>query len=1378
MTLDDLKQRLQKPYDRVRWLGILREIFYDISILAEPHTIHSHHGDIEFYLELGCVSLQDGKKLAIFEITLGDQIKIPRNRVALRNIVARHIDQETNHGVLVIFTSQKKDDFRLTFAAKESEFDESGIFIEKQTATKRYTYLLGPHETCTTAAQRLIQLAEKRDRAILTDIVDAFSVEKLNIEFFDKYKAHYTSFVDYLLSSNMPRDAFGISPVDDSKEREKSNKPIRDFAKRLLGRLVFLHFLQKKGWLGCPAGSEKWTDGDRDFVRNLFLACPDKDKFYSTRLVPLFFEALNRDDRAVSLFSITGTRVPYLNGGLFERERMPNSHEQLPVEMIDFPATMFGLLLEFLSQYNFTIDENDPDDREVGIDPEMLGHIFENLLEDNKDKGAYYTPKAIVQYMCQQSLIYYLERRLGRREAITNLVRFKDIGIASDKDNWIRKNARQIEELLDQIKICDPAIGSGAFPIGLLQEIYWIKLALDWTLDPADTKLKIIQNAIYGVDIDAGAVEIARLRFWLSIIVDEEEPRPLPNLDYKIMQGNSLLESFEGIPLDNLQQERAFKVQVFSKNGQGNMFPGPLLEYAESQDAARAKEIAVLIKRYFGETNPREKQELHRKIDRFVLDHIDYNLQLAEEGYSDQLKIIMADVKRKKEFDQQFKNPKKIQKQIAQLEVELKAIYRKKVLLKQLEEKPERPYFLWHLFFQDVFEQGGFDIMIANPPYVRQESIKDQKTHLEKAYGDFFCGTADLYTYFFKLGLDKLKAGGMLCFIAPNKFMRAGYGKNTRKLLITGARPRIVLDFGDLPIFDATTYPSIMLVEKDCEDDPPETFLAATFTESAQLKRLEDTVSAIGFNMPADALKAEGWMLERPDVLALMEKLKKAGTPLGEYVQGKFYYGIKTGFNEAFVIDEATRQQLINEDPKSADLINPWLRGRDIRKWKAQWAGLYLITIASSANREWPWSKEKSEVKARAVFAKKYPAVYRHLSQWEDKLKNRDDQGKFWWELRSCAYYSDFEKDKIVYQVFQVSPCFLLDTNGILTNNASYIIPNGDMYLLAYLNSTLGWFMIRQYCSPIQNGFQLMAAYFEKTIIYPSTDEQKLPIVERVKKIIADPYSHDIQLLESEIDSLIYTLYDLTQEEIDLVKNERSTSSIPKKKQLLTRILPAIKRQSAYFSLDAVRSAANQAKIELSEDTLREYMSEAMASGIVSDAGRGWYSRHDKPVNLDSSPIKKIVEDVRKAFPLLDFSCWSTTQFNSFALHLIAQPTIFLYAESDTLDSVAENLREAGWNAWANPGKNDIERFIRPGDKTVILRPSIIKQPESENNAAPIEKALVDLIIETPKLALMDRTEVQRIIDNVLGSGLIQLSVLFSYSEEKRVKIESRDIAH
>ncbi len=240
----------------------------------------------------------------------------------------------------------------------------------------------------------------------------------------------------------------------------------------------------------------------------------------------------------------------------------------------------------------------------------------------------------------------------------------------------------------------------------------------------------------------------------------------------------------------------------------------------------------------------------------------------------------------------------------------------------------------------------------------------------------------------------------------------------------------------------------------------------------------------------------------------------------------------------------------------------------------------------------------------------------------------------------------------------------------------------------------------------------------------------------------------------------------------------RMNSQVSRKNYLFTRLLPSLNGKSAYFSIAAVKHALSAVEFELADDTLREYMSEAMSSGIVSNAGRGWYSRHTKPLSLDPKPVAKIIRAVKKAFPLLDFCCWSTVQFNPFALHLIAKPTIFLYAESDALETVAGFLKKEGWDAWSNPGKSIAERFVHPGDRTVVLRPAIVKQPEAKEHVAPIEKALVDLVIEAQKLKLLDTPEVQRIIDTALGAGLLQLAVLLAYADEKREKFDSQEVTH
>lgn len=356
----------------------------------------------------------------------------------------------------------------------------------------------------------------KRDSLEIKDIENAFNVEALSKEFFDKYKAQYEAFVKYMANpANGMRQDFIDTDFDHTgmsaeKIRDREEKPIRDYVKRLLGRIVFLHFLQKKGWLGVPAGKE-WGEGDRDFMLHLFQQATERQKenFLDDILEGLFAKGLdcNRSDiddlYDTKVEGFRNCRIPYLNGGLFERDNLDQKTSR-------FPAKCFENLLTMLSQYNFTIDENDPNDAEVGVDPEMLGRIFENLLEDNKDKGAFYTPKEIVQYMCRESLIAYLQtdQEDKNKDRIRKFVTTHDVEVLGNLKE-------DIDQKLRDVKICDPAIGSGAFPMGLLRELFFCRSAIEPNIveNAANIKRHIIQNNIYGVDIERGAVDIARLRF-------------------------------------------------------------------------------------------------------------------------------------------------------------------------------------------------------------------------------------------------------------------------------------------------------------------------------------------------------------------------------------------------------------------------------------------------------------------------------------------------------------------------------------------------------------------------------------------------------------------------------------------------------------------------------------------------------------------------------------------------------------------------------------------------------------------------------------------------------------------------------------------------
>jgi len=1116
-----IRETFQNNFDENRFRLFAKNLFNNLdeskAFSYQGQYIPDAYKDhVRQYKRLGKYTDPDGAALDVLVVNLKRETALDRARTMQRNFIAWYLKHRGEKDAAVVaYHTDGLEDWRFSYVRMDYRTvqEETGKVRVKTdlTPARRYSFLVGTNEPNHTAQQQLLPIfMDDRSNPTLAELEKAFTIESVTREFFERYKE---------LFLRLKEELDGLVEKDRRVGGDFTAKNIQtaDFAKKLLGQIVFLYFLQKKGWLGVGKNEKgnfrPWGAGPKDFLRRLYdRKLVPYDNFFNDLLEPLFYEALATDRGEEAYYSRFRCKIPFLNGGLFEPIGGYNWQE---ADILIRNETL-GEVLDTFDLYNFTVREDEPLEKEVAVDPEMLGKVFENLLEvrDRKSKGAFYTPREIVHYMCRESLIRHLDGALnsragyerlgvpqtelfgprdlakpdGRMELMAEsgpapipirdlrlLVCRGEFGVEHDLQvdekgretkaySWklpesIRANAERIDRTLADIKICDPAIGSGAFPVGMLHEIVRARETLTTYLpeDPERTayhfKRHAIQESIYGVDIDCGAVDIAKLRLWLSLVVDEDDflsIKPLPNLDYKIVCGNSLLGLPGGVLLDG--------------------------EICKSLEDAKQQ--------FFSSANPSEKSKTRAAI---------------------------TDL-----FSRLMDNARKYVSSIGEVS------------------------FDFHTHFSEVFHQKrGFDVVIANPPYVRQESIKAFKPQLKQSFGNFYCGTADLYTYFYKRGLEILKPSGHLCFIAPNKFMRAGYGEKTRALLAGDATPEIVIDFGDLPIFDATTYPSILLIEK-AKPAPDAKTLVATFTDPSQLERLDETLTAVGFSMPVAALKPEGWTLERPDVLALMEKLRKAGKPLGEYVEGRFYRGVLTGLNEAFVIDEATRKRLIAEDPKSADLIKPWLRGRDIRKWKAQWAGLYLITIASSANRDWPWSKERSEAKTRSLFAKAYPAIHRHLSLHEDKLKIRDDQGKFWWELRSCIYWSEFERPKLVYQEIATFQSFGYAEDGLICNNKCFLIPEKNDFLLGLLNSKVTWWFLGNLTSGLVGGARAMQMpYMEQLPIPSTTAAQKSPITERVRKILADPDSPAVPSLEEEINQLTYDLYKLTTEEVKIIETDK-----------------------------------------------------------------------------------------------------------------------------------------------------------------------------------------------------------------------------------------------
>ena len=447
--------------------------------------------------------------------------------------------------------------------------------------------------------------------------------------------------------------------------------------------------------------------------------------------------------------------------------------------------------------------------------------------------------------------------------------------------------------------------------------------------------------------------------------------------------------------------------------------------------------------------------------------------------------------------------------------------------------------FVWQVEFPEVFQEGGFDIVIGNPPYVRQELITPIKPVLKRLFPEVYTGTADLYVYFYKRGTELLRVGGVLTYISSNKFLRAGYGKKLRQFFINKVCLHRLLDFGGVQVFGAGVDTCILLGENAAPDG--EEFFAATFRDKADIPRLSNVFHKHALPIHARDLSPDGWALTSLEALRLLEKLENTGMPLGKYVNEGFYRGVVTGCNDAFIISESMRQRLIAEDARSDELIKPSLRGRTIKKWGVESISEHMIAIASSTNRDWPWSDAPNTSIAERIFTETYPAIYNHLNGYRDRLITRDDQGKFFWEFRSCTYYAEFEKPKIVYPNIAKSLYTCYDVEKAFVLGPAFFIPTGDLSLLAILSSQLfDWYARHKFLSlndPWTGGrLQFSAQYMMHVPIADRTAAQKAELSRLVEQILADPQSDDVRDIEQEIDELVYQLYGLTDAEIELIK--------------------------------------------------------------------------------------------------------------------------------------------------------------------------------------------------------------------------------------------------
>jgi len=621
------------------------------------------------------------------------------------------------------------------------------------------------------------------------------------------------------------------------------------------------------------------------------------------------------------------------------------------------------------------------------------------------------------------------------------------------------EHPERVLDALRNLKVCDPACGSGAYLLGMLHELIHLRAALFAvrTLDHRevyDRKLEIISNNLYGVDIDPFAVNIARLRLWLSLAVDHpgEHPEPLPNLDFKIEQGDSL---GAGRP----QQLEVHHDLVYR-------FQRAKADYLTAHHGAKREAR-------------RRVEELRREIDGWFhaggkAEGFDWWVEFAE---------VFAD-----------------RPAPATLTGELN-------LGDQLAPPPA---------------PGGFHIVLANPPYVRMELFKEQKPILRRNFPHVHADRADLYVYFYARALELLAPGGMLVFISSNKWLRAGYGEKLRSYLAASCQVRSITDFGELPVFEnAATFPMIFVAQKG---KPVKTSTGPFFTQVKSLDPPYPDVRALieanGYALPPDAIQGAEWKLTDVRSASMLRLMNERSVPLSQYVQGQIYYGIKTGCNEAFLIDGSTRQSLLNDDPRSAEVIKAIAVGDDVRKWNIAKRDRWVLFMR--------WDVDPT----------RYPAVIRHLRNWQHKLNGRAEvkHGRFPWyalDRYRPEYYQRFSEAKIVFPDLAKESRFAFDCHGLYLVNTCYFIPVSDKYLLGVLNSTPLWDYAKRNLTvlgdPEQGGRLRFFTQFVQNIPIPrATPADRDAIAELAQKCLdAGGKGPQVAEWEAEIDERVAVLYGL-----------------------------------------------------------------------------------------------------------------------------------------------------------------------------------------------------------------------------------------------------------
>ena len=1226
---DIFRSVLTSAYDHGNFVDFTREIITGLSL--GPYTMASKPWNtfsafISQYFTVGEFTDPEDNRVGVFAVELLRGESVDRARTAQRTFVKTLLERGGYAAALVAFYSPDTDKWRFSFVRMDYEFAK-GKIKESLTPARRYSYLVGKGEPCHTAMDRLLPIFMDDSRVpTIDEIEEAFSVEKVTKDFFEAYKEKYLQLAEYLNNNE-----------EFVRESTYKGFTTEQFTKKLLSQIVFLYFIQKKGWLGVNAvpriltekqyknaffshGSKSrelvgkvyykqgdeyklnvsalrslsdedenefskcvkgqpWGTGPKDFMRRIFQnAVNNNENFFDDCLEPLFYTGLNRDRGENAFFPPLHCRIPFLNGGLFEElDHYDWQHNDfgIPNEIfsnVDEKGREADGILDIFDRYNFTMAEDEPLEKEVAVDPEMLGKVFENLLEvkDRKSKGAFYTPREIVHYMCSESLINYLVTRSGIpeediRKFITLGEFFKDedarktvydqnakkylydynkqlempASILDFKNNVNRLN--ELDTLLSNVRVVDPAVGSGAFPLGLLNEIVkardtittymaipmsgFQRKMLHAQRSPYQLKTQTIKNCIYACDIEPSATDITKLRLWLALVIEDEigdqdrdefgehtKPRKLPNLDCNILCGNSLVDSFEGIDL------------ICNTEALGNQETGTNISMADKLIEGHINSLIELQDRLYNASSTGEKDEIKK------------NIQVLYDA------IIMEQLQTNPDAMRKYGDP-------------------------EIRHAASKPFILWQLYFPRVFkEKGGFDICIGNPPYVGEKGNKELfRPIAETGFGrKYYAGKMDLFYFFFHKVIDLGNSTAEIAFITTNYYPTAYGGKTLRSDFKARTQIRRLINFNELKVFESALGQHNMITILTKVQFYPVVSnniicnvggVANSNTINGILVGSEEYQSCYeSFCVPQENLyegeenyiRLSGIGMNRPDTIdSVLEKIGdttytlstianiKQGIVSGadKYTdshQNKFGLDLEKGKGIFILSKEEMKTIPLNDREK--ELVKPVYKNHQISKYHINYDEDTLYCLYVSRN-----SKEED-----------IPNIVNYLRTFKPILEHRlktYGESYPWYALHRERDKEILENpEKIVNSRRAKSNIFALETRGyyeqsdlmITTIKAEYSDALPAKFILGLLNSKLMYVWLKNKGKLKGDSLELYGKPLEEIPIKMLSNEAISSVKENVNDLLDNP--NNTTALSS-IDDILYEAYELSEKEVEIVEN-------------------------------------------------------------------------------------------------------------------------------------------------------------------------------------------------------------------------------------------------